>query len=112
MSDCVFCKIIDGKLPSRKVYEDEDILAFHDINPLAAVHLLIIPKIHITSLADCTSEHQELLGRMLLLAAQLAKKHGLDAGFRTIVNTGHGGGQTVFHLHINMFGGGNRPVQG
>lgn len=111
MNDCVFCKIINGELPSRKVYEDEEILAFHDISPLAAVHVLIIPKIHITSLADCTSEHRDLLGRMLLLAPRLAKEQGLDAGFRTIINTGRGGGQTVFHLHINMFGG-DRPVQG
>ncbi|MHB1677086.1 MAG: histidine triad nucleotide-binding protein [Sulfuriferula sp.] len=112
MNDCVFCKIVAGELPSRKVYEDDEIIAFHDISPLAAVHLLIIPKVHIVSLAECTPEHQDLLGRMLLLAPRLAQEHGLQQGFRTAINTGRGGGQTVFHLHINMFGGGDRPVQG
>ncbi len=112
MSECVFCKIVAGELPSRNVYEDDELLAFHDIYPLAAVHLLIIPKTHIVSLAECTTKHQDLLGRMLLLAPRLAQTHGLESGFRTAINTGRGGGQTVFHLHINMFGGGERPAQG
>ncbi|MEQ1661591.1 MAG: histidine triad nucleotide-binding protein [Thiobacillus sp.] len=109
MSDCVFCKIIAGQIPSTKVYEDEDVLVFHDIHPFARVHFLIIPKLHLASLADCASEQQALLGKMLLLAPQLAKEQGLDAGFKTLINTGHGGGQEVFHIHIHVFGGGD-PV--
>jgi histidine triad (HIT) family protein len=106
MTDCIFCKIVAGEIPSGKVYEDDEVLAFHDIHPFARVHLLIIPKLHVASLADCTPEHQKLLGRMLLLAPRLAKEQGLDAGFKTLVNTGRGGGQEVFHLHIHVFGGG------
>ena len=106
MSDCIFCKIIAGQIPSKKVYEDDDVLAFHDIHPFARVHFLIIPKAHIASLADCAEEHQVILGKMLLLAPKLAKEHGLDAGFKTLINTGHGGGQEVFHIHVHVFGGG------
>ena len=109
MSDCIFCKIASGQLPSRKVYEDEDVLAFHDIHPFARVHLLIIPKLHIDTLADCTPEHEKLLGKMLLLAPGLAKEQGLDAGFKTLINTGRAGGQEVFHIHVHVFGGGD-PV--
>lgn len=109
MNDCVFCKIIAGQIPSSKVYEDEDVLAFHDIHPFARVHFLIIPKLHIASLADCSLEQQALLGKMLLLAPRLAKEQGLDAGFKTLINTGRGGGQEVFHIHIHVFGGGD-PV--
>ena len=109
MSDCIFCKIATGQLPSSKVYEDEDVLVFHDIHPFARVHVLIIPKLHIPSLVDCTPEHERLLGKMLLLAPQLAKQAGLDAGFKTLINTGRGGGQEVFHIHVHVFGGGD-PV--
>lgn len=108
MSECVFCKIVRGELPSRKVYEDEEVLAFHDIHPVAPVHLLLIPKAHVASLADCGPGHQALLGRLLLLAPKLAKEQGLDQGFRTMINTGRGGGQEVFHLHLHVFGGGER----
>jgi histidine triad (HIT) family protein len=107
MSDCIFCKIVAGDIPSRKVYEDEEIYAFHDIRPIAPVHFMLIPKKHVASLADCDGQHQAVLGRMLLLAPQLAKAHGLDSGFRTMINTGAGGGQEVFHLHIHVFGGGS-----
>ena len=106
MSDCIFCKIIAGEIPSRKVYEDEDVYAFHDIHPFARVHFMIIPKLHIASLADAAPEHQALLGKILLLAPKLAKEQGLDSGFKTLINTGHGGGQEVFHLHVHVFGGG------
>jgi histidine triad (HIT) family protein len=109
MSDCIFCKIAAGQLPSSKVYEDEDLLVFHDIHPFARVHVLIIPKRHIATLADCTPEQERLLGKMLLLAPQLAKQLGLDAGFKTLINTGRGGGQEVFHIHVHVFGGGD-PV--
>jgi histidine triad (HIT) family protein len=109
MSDCIFCKIAAGQLPSSKVYEDDDVVAFHDIHPFARVHVLIVPKLHIATLADCTSEHEQLLGRMLLLAPRLAKDLGLDTGFKTLINTGRGGGQEVFHIHVHVFGGGD-PV--
>ena len=106
MSDCIFCKIAAGQLPSNKVYEDEELLAFHDIHPFARMHVLIIPKLHVASRVDCTDEHKRLLGKMLLLAPRLAKELGLDAGFKTLINTGRGGGQEVFHIHVHVFGGG------
>jgi len=109
MSDCLFCKIIRGEIPCNKVYEDDDVLAFHDINPVAHVHFMLIPKQHFASLADAKQEHAALLGKMLMLAPQLAKEQGLDNGFRTVINTGKGGGQEVFHLHIHIIGGGNIP---
>ncbi len=108
MDDCIFCKIVRGEIPSKKAYEDEEVLVFHDIHPVAPVHLLLIPKAHVDSLAHCTGEHQQILGKMLLLAPKLAREHGLDAGFRTMINTGRGGGQEVFHLHLHVFGGGER----
>jgi histidine triad (HIT) family protein len=107
MSDCLFCKILRGELPCRQAYEDEDLLAFHDIHPMARVHLLIIPRLHVESLAHCGPEHEKILARMLLLAPRLAREHGLENGFRTMINTGRGGGQEVFHLHIHVFGGGD-----
>jgi len=110
MSECIFCKIVAGQIPSSKVYEDDELLAFHDINPFARVHFLIIPKMHVASLVDCTPEHEQLLGKMLLLAPRLAEEHGLDAGFKTLINTGRGGGQEVFHIHVHVFGGGD-PVK-
>lgn len=103
--DCIFCKIAKGDIPSNKVYEDEDVLAFRDINPKAPVHFLLIPKRHITSLADAKPEDQALLGKMLSLVPQLAKKEGCVNGFRTIINTGRDGGQEVPHLHIHVLGG-------
>jgi histidine triad (HIT) family protein len=110
MSDnCIFCKIARGDIPSRKVYEDEELFAFHDINPVAPVHFLMIPKQHLVSLAEADDSHAALLGRMLTLAPKLAKEQGLDNGFRTVINTGKGGGQEVFHLHIHIIGGGNIP---
>lgn len=109
MSDCIFCKIASGQLPSSKVYEDDEVVAFHDIHPFARVHVLIIPKQHVASLADCTPEHEKLLGKMMLLAPRLAKSLGLSSGFKTLINTGRGGGQEVFHIHIHVFGGGD-PV--
>lgn len=109
MSDCIFCKIVRGEIPCRKVYEDELVLAFHDINPVAPVHFMLIPKVHLVSLADAGQEHEALLGKMLLLASGLAKELGLENGFRTVINTGKGGGQEVFHLHIHVIGGGSIP---
>ena len=109
MLDCIFCKIVGGQLPSKKVYEDDELIAFHDIHPIARVHFMIVPKIHVDSLAHCNTVHQALLGRMLLLAPRLAQEQGLDQGFRTMINTGRGGGQEVFHLHVHVFGG-DQPV--
>ena len=105
MSDCLFCKIAAGQIPSRKVYEDEELIAFHDIHPWAPVHVLIIPKQHIATLADVGPEHEALLGRMLALAPRLMKALGVTNGFRTVVNTGRDGGQEVYHLHMHVMGG-------
>ncbi|HNQ03232.1 MAG TPA: histidine triad nucleotide-binding protein [Thiobacillaceae bacterium] len=104
--DCIFCKIAAGEIPCRKVYEDEEVIAFHDINPAAPVHFMLVPKVHIVSLADARAGHEGLLGRILLLAPRLAGEQGLADGFRTIINTGRGGGQEVMHLHVHVMGGG------
>ncbi|WP_251358948.1 histidine triad nucleotide-binding protein [Kangiella sp. TOML190] len=105
MSDCIFCKIIDDEIPSSKVYENEQILVFKDIAPKAPVHLLMIPKKHIPSLAEVTADDSDLLGYMLSKVPEIAKTAGLK-GFRTIINTGKEGGQIVFHIHIHILGGG------
>ena len=109
MNDCLFCKIARGEIPSRKLYEDDEVLAFHDINPVAPVHFMLVPKLHLASLAEAEESHVALFGKMLLLAPKLAKEQGLDNGFRTVINTGKGGGQEIFHLHIHILGGGNIP---
>ena len=103
--DCIFCRIARGELPSRKVYEDDDILAFHDIRPLAPVHFLIIPKTHVVNLYDADMKHQTVLGKILVMAGQLAREQGLDDGFRTVINNGRIGGQEVYHLHLHVLGG-------
>ncbi len=111
MSACLFCKIMKGELPTNIVYEDEEVFAVNDIHPVAPVHFLMIPKLHIDSLDDVEEAHQDMLGKMLLLAPRLAKEQGCTNGFRTIINTGHVGGQEVFHLHIHIIGGDERlPV--
>ena len=109
MSDCIFCKIARGEIPCKKVYEDGELFAFHDINPVAPVHFMLIPKLHVASLLEADGSHVALLGKMLLLAPELAKQQGLDKGFRIVINTGKGGGQEVFHLHIHIIGGGHIP---
>ena len=103
--DCLFCKIVAGKIPSRKAYEDEQVLAFHDIHPWAPVHLLIIPKLHIATMSDLGDEHANLLGHMALLAPRLMLEQGVTNGFRTVINTGPDGGQEVYHLHMHVMGG-------
>ena len=105
MDDCIFCQIAKGELPSRKVYEDADILAFHDVNPQAPVHFMLMPKKHIASLADAKSEDAGVLGRMLALSGRLAREQGSPEGYRTIINTGRIGRQDVMHLHIHILGG-------
>ncbi|MDD5174920.1 MAG: histidine triad nucleotide-binding protein [Sterolibacterium sp.] len=105
MSDCLFCKISGGEIPSKKIFEDEDIFVFHDIHPLTPVHFMIIPKLHITSLAEADMTHSAILGKMLALSGRLAREQGLADGFRTIINTGRIGRQEVYHLHIHILGG-------
>ena len=104
-ADCIFCKILNGSIPSKKIHEDEDLIVFFDIKPMAKVHFLLVPKLHIETLKDCAPDHQALLGKMLLLAPKLAADQGL-VGFKTLINTGREGGQEVFHLHMHVFGGG------
>lgn len=107
--DCIFCKIIAGQIPSRKVYEDEELFAFHDIHPQAPVHFLVIPKAHVASLADTGPEHVPLLGRILQMAPQLALANGCnpgpEGGFKVVISTGREGGQEVDHLHVHILGG-------
>ena len=105
MDHCLFCKIVRGEIPSRKVYEDEDIFAFHDINPLAPVHFLMVPKAHVPSLYECEAEHRPALGKILALAGRLAREQGAADGFRTIINTGRVGRQEVYHVHVHIIGG-------
>lgn len=103
--DCIFCKIISGKIPSRKLYEDDLIYAFHDIRPVAPVHFLIIPKVHIPTLSDADPLHEAVLGRMLSKAGPLAAEAGCTDGYRTLVNCGRVGRQEVYHLHMHVVGG-------
>lgn len=105
MSDCLFCNIVAGKIPCNKVYEDEDVFAFHDIHPVAPVHFMVIPKLHIASLAEVDLGHQMLLGKLLALTSKLAIAEGCTDGWRTVINTGRVGRQEVYHLHIHIIGG-------
>ena len=102
---CIFCRIVAGEIPSKKAYEDGEILAFHDIAPWAPVHVLVIPKHHVTSFYDVADRHTAMLGRMLALAPRLMRELGVTNGFRTLVNTGVDGLQEVQHLHIHVMGG-------
>ena len=107
--NCLFCKIITGQIPSKKVYEDEELFAFNDIHPWAPVHFLLVPKQHIPSMAQLAPEHAGLVGRMMVLAPQLAEQQGCrpypQGGFRVVANTGDDGGQEVHHLHFHVIGG-------
>ncbi len=106
MGDCLFCKIVKGEIPSKKVYEDDEILAFEDINPLAPVHILVIPKKHIDSIAYIEDEDINLIGRIHKVIVQIAKEKGIkEKGFRVITNSGIDGGQEVMHLHFHLLGG-------
>jgi histidine triad (HIT) family protein len=102
---CIFCKIVAGQIPAKKVFENDELLAFHDINPWAPVHVLVIPKQHLVSLADVGPEHDAMLGRMLGLAPRLMRELGVTNGFRTLINTGPDGRQEVQHLHLHVMGG-------
>lgn len=106
MDSCLFCKIVAGEIPSEKVFEDESAYAFRDINPQAPTHVLVIPKKHIASLAEAGEGDEELLGHVLHVAARVARDEGLVAGgYRTVINTGAGAGQSVFHIHAHVLGG-------
>jgi histidine triad (HIT) family protein len=102
---CLFCRIIKGEATSKKVYEDERIYAFEDINPQAPTHVLIIPKRHIRGLKEATWEDSEEVGYCHVVAAQLARERGIEDGYRTVLNVGPGAGQSVFHLHVHLLGG-------
>lgn len=115
MTNCIFCKIAAKEIPSKTVYEDDDLIAFHDINPAAPVHFLIVPKQHIPTIAECNESHAALLSKMLLLAPKLAAEQGCgyavntegvgSGGFKLLFNTGPNGGQEVYHLHLHVIGG-------
>jgi histidine triad (HIT) family protein len=106
VSTCIFCRIVEGSIPAAVVHQDEETLAFDDINPQAPVHTLVIPKRHIASLQDSNQADQALLGRLLLTCTKIANDKGLaPSGFRVVANTGRDGGQTVFHLHFHVMGG-------
>jgi len=102
---CVFCRIARGEIPSRKVYEDDDVFAFHDVRPQAPVHVLVVPKEHVASLYEAGMAQHRALGKMLALAGELARREGAADGFRIIVNTGRVGHQEVYHLHMHILGG-------
>ena len=109
MSDCLFCNIAAGDIPADIVYEDDQMIVFKDINPKAEVHLLAIPRTHVESLNDLGTEHDGIIAHMMRKLPELAKQQGLDDGFRTIINTGKGGGQIIFHLHMHLLGGKDLP---
>lgn len=112
MEDCVFCKIIKGEIPSKKVYEDDEILAFYDINPIAKVHVLVIPKMHIKSLQELKEENKDLLFHLFEKINEVAKIVGVDkTGFRVISNVGEDAGQAVKHLHFHIIGGEKLPTR-
>ena len=105
MADCLFCRIIRGEVPSRKVYEDELVYAFEDLNPQGPTHVLVIPKKHISGLKEAVAEDAELVGRCHLAAAQIARERSIEDGYRTVLNVGPRAGQSVFHLHVHLIGG-------
>jgi histidine triad (HIT) family protein len=105
MTDCLFCRILKGEIPAKKVYEDEHTFAFEDINPQAPTHVLIIPKKHLRGLKEAASHDAELIGRLHLTAAEIARKRGIEEGYRTVLNVGPKSGQSVFHLHVHLIGG-------
>jgi histidine triad (HIT) family protein len=105
--NCIFCKIVNNTIPSKKIYEDDDLIAFNDINPKMPVHFLIVPKNHIDMLSDCdinNSEHIQLLGKMSALAPILSKQQGCNNGFKVVIHNGKGGGQEIFHIHMHVMG--------
>jgi histidine triad (HIT) family protein len=104
-ADCIFCKIIQGKIPAKKVYEDEHTFAFEDLNPKAPTHVLIVPKKHLDGLKEALGEDAEIVGRCHLTAAKIARERGIEDGYRTVLNVGPNSGQSVFHMHVHLLGG-------
>lgn len=111
MSDCIFCKIINGELPSKKVYEDKNLVVFHDISPKAPVHVLVAPVKHVESIREVEDEDKNLMGELILAIKKIAQKLGIDkSGYKVVINNGQGSGQLVFHLHFHVLGGwGDNP---
>jgi histidine triad (HIT) family protein len=105
MSDCLFCKIVRGEIPSKTVYEDEYTFAFEDIDPKAPTHVLVIPKKHLAGLKEATADDAEIIGRCHLVAAKIARDRRIEDSYRTVLNVGPGSGQSVFHLHVHLVGG-------
>lgn len=105
MQDCLFCRIARGEIPAKKLYEDDEIVAFYDINPIAPVHFLVIPKVHVASMDELGDEHSAVMGKLMVVIGKLAREQGCTDGFRTIVNTGRVGRQEVYHLHVHVLGG-------
>jgi histidine triad (HIT) family protein len=105
MNDCLFCKIIAGEIPSKKVHEDQHTYAFEDLDPKAPTHVLVVPKKHIRGLKEVVEEDAEIIGRCHLAAAQIARQRGIEDGYRTVLNVGPKSGQSVFHLHVHLLGG-------
>jgi len=107
MTDCLFCRIIAGEIPAKKVFEDQHTFAFEDIHPQAPTHVLVVPKRHIHGLKEASAEDAEIVGRCHLAAAEVARQRGIEDGYRTVLNVGPGAGQSVFHLHVHLLGGRN-----
>jgi histidine triad (HIT) family protein len=105
MADCLFCKLVAGEIPARKVYEDASVFAFEDIDPKAPTHVLIVPKQHVPGLNEAAAQDADLIGRCHLAAASIAQQRGLQSGYRTVLNVGPDAGQSVFHLHVHLLGG-------
>ena len=105
MTDCLFCQIIRGEIPAKKIYEDDDTFAFEDISPKAPTHILIIPKKHVRGLKEAGPEDAQLLGRLQLVAARIGRERGIEDGYRTVLNVGPKSGQSVFHIHLHLLGG-------
>ena len=103
--NCIFCKIVRGEIPAKKVHEDDHVVAFHDVRPQAPVHLLLVPREHVATLYETDARHEKALGRLLALAGRLARQEGANDGFRTIINTGKVGHQEVYHVHMHVLGG-------
>lgn len=111
--DCIFCKIVKGEIPTEKIYENEDVIAFNDIHPSAPKHILVVPKKHIATLNDAKSDDEKILSRMLFAAKDLAKNLGMEKdGYRTVINVNRGAGQVVFHLHMHVIGGRKLGIMG
>jgi histidine triad (HIT) family protein len=107
MKDCLFCRIVAGEIPAKKVYEDEHTFAFEDINPQAPTHVLVVPRKHIVGLKEASAEEADIIGQCHLAAAQIARQRGIENGYRTVLNVGPEAGQSVFHLHVHLLGGRN-----